>query len=80
MEYYVKFTFLDNNVENGYCPKLIKAVLPKTNKSRKRFVDTSRNKMNFVSTFSAIEIRFGRYRISDDEIGVIRRRTINSFG
>lgn len=77
---YDKFAFTDNIVKNVYCPEFLKAVLPITNNDKKRIANISRNKMSFVSTSSAIEVRFGRFRINNNEIGVTRGSTINAFG
>lgn len=80
IENYGRLTFCDNVVTNCDCPEFFKAILPQENKDPNRFADICRNKMQFVRTSSAIEVRFGRYRINNNEIGVTYGSSINAFG
>lgn len=80
VENYNKLTFCDNLVTNCDCPEFLKAILPKENRDPKRFADICRNKMYFVRTSSAVEVRFGRYRINNNEIGVTYGSSINAYG
>ena len=80
VENYMKFTFCDNVVFNVDCPEFLIASLPKSNKDKNRIANISRNKMQFVRTSSAIEVRFGRYIINNNEIGVTHGSSVNAFG
>lgn len=80
VENYNTFSFCDNVVINVDCPEFLIAALPKSNKDKNRIANISRNKMQFVRTSSAIEVRFGRYRINNNEIGVTHGSSVNAFG
>lgn len=80
VENYKKFIFCDNIVRNCDCPEFLKAVLPKNNQDANRIAKISRNNMQFYRTSSAIEVRFGRFQINNNEIGVTHGSTINAFG
>lgn len=80
VENYNKFSFCDNVVSNCACPEFLKAVLPIENTNPNRIADISRNTMSFVYTSSAIEVRFGRFRINENKIGVTQGSSINAFG
>lgn len=80
VENYDKFVFCDNVVTNCDCPEFLFAVQPINNTNQNVIADISRNKMDFVRTSSAIEVRFGRYRINNNIIGVTQGSTINAYG
>jgi hypothetical protein len=80
VENYKKFIFCNNIVRNCDCPEFLKAVLPKNNQDANRIAEISRNNMQFYRTSSAIEVRFGRFKINNNEIGVTHGSTINAFG
>ena len=80
VENYTDFSFCDNVVYNVDCPEFLIASLPKSNKDKNRIANISRNNMQFVRTSSAIEVRFGRYKINNNEIGVTHGSSVNAFG
>lgn len=80
VENYYSFSFTDNIVKRVKCPEFLKAVLPVNNTDPTRIADISHNKFDFESTSSAIEVRFSRFRINNNDIGYTHGSSINSYG
>ena len=80
VENYKRFDFTNNKVINCYCPEFLKAILPINNTDSGRIANISGNEMSFFYTSSAVEVRFGRFRINNNQFGITNGSTINAYG
>ena len=80
VENYKRFDFTNNKVINCYCPEFLKAVLPIHNTDAGRIANISGNEMSFFYTSSAVEVRFGKFRINNNKFGITNGSTINAYG
>lgn len=80
IENYDRFSFEKNRVLDCRCAEFLKVIQPKDNNSKNKIATICNNSFFFVSTSSAVEVRFSRFRINNNEFGVTEGSTINAYG